>query len=317
MDSRKKVANYPSVKTRLSLLCLLMPFLFACGSGSDDIMLGASGDTLGGNENSSTQLLGGSGSDAGAADEETDTAIEGTPLSLSDTSLGLIVAAGESKRTTYTFRNDTAGQSTCAGSCAVIWPAVLANSQQRANLAALKAAAGPLSLVSGLDIIDRSDFSLQWTLYGKPLYHYAGDGAEGETNGENLDGSWFVARPLPVEAFTVAGFEGTLMKGRGSVSAGVDDPALRRASLDGLALYIYTPDTGNTSTCNAGCAEDWPPLYADRGAVATGGFTIVTRQNGSAQWAYNNQPLYFYIGDDAPGVVNGDGADTVWFVARP
>ena len=136
---------------------------------------------------------------------------------------------------------------------------------------------------------------LQWTFNQRPLYHFSGDGAAGETNGENFNGEWFVARPMPVELFEVAGFNGPLLRGRGSINSGIDEPSLRRASLDGLTLYIFTRDSAGFSDCNAGCAEDWPPLYADRGAVAADGFTLITRSNGAAQWAYNNQPLYFYI----------------------
>ncbi len=86
---------------------------------------------------------------------------------------------------------------------------------------------------------------------------------------------------------------------------------------DGRTLYTYGKDSEGVSNCSGLCAAAWPPLLAPDSARATDGFTLVTRSGGDKQWAHNGQPLYLYIGDSMPGDVDGDGADDVWYVARP
>ena len=64
-------------------------------------------------------------------------------------------------------------------------------------------------------------------------------------------------------------------------------------------------------------AVAWPPLYADKAAVGTNGYSIITRDDGSTQWALNGQALYFYQGDSAPGDTNGEGVNGLWNIAVP
>ncbi len=89
------------------------------------------------------------------------------------------------------------------------------------------------------------------------------------------------------------------------------------AAPNGRTLYTYDKDGTGVSNCAGLCAAAWPPLLAPDRAQATDGFTLVTRSGGDKQWAYNQRPLYLYIGDSMPGDVDGDGADGVWRVARP
>lgn len=53
------------------------------------------------------------------------------------------------------------------------------------------------------------------------------------------------------------------------------------------------------------CAAMWPPLLAVDGAKPVGLWTVVTRSDGTKQWAYNQQPVYTYINDKKPGEANG------------
>lgn len=297
----------------------VLPLLFltvvaGCSSGSDENTDSSTATDPAGNSatEQNAQILG--------ANTETDPqggSTDAPPVQLSDTAIGTVLTAGSDSRTLYTFAGDSAGVSNCSAACTVLWTPLAASPSQQAALDALVASSAIGSVERGLGVIERDDSQLQWTFNERPLYHYSGDGAAGEANGENFNGEWFVARPMPFEVFEREGFNGPLLRGSGSVNAGIDEPSVRRAGLDGLTLYTYTLDMAGLSVCNAGCAEDWPPLYADRGAVAADGFTLITRNNGAAQWAYNNEPLYFYIGDNAPGDVTGDGAGAVWFVARP
>ncbi|ABC30865.1 uncharacterized protein conserved in bacteria [Hahella chejuensis KCTC 2396] len=87
-------------------------------------------------------------------------------------------------------------------------------------------------------------------------------------------------------------------------------------SKQGMTLYTFTKDAAGVSNCNGGCAENWPPFMAGPSAHDTGKFTIITRADGSKQWAYESKPLYFWVGDRAPGDVTGHGVKDVWFTVK-
>jgi len=86
----------------------------------------------------------------------------------------------------------------------------------------------------------------------------------------------------------------------------------------GLTLYVFDADgTPGKSTCNGPCATKWPPLAAPSDAKPVGAYTIVTRDDGSTQWAYKGKPLYFFSSDKQPMDTTGDGAGGRWHVAAP
>jgi predicted lipoprotein with Yx(FWY)xxD motif len=87
-------------------------------------------------------------------------------------------------------------------------------------------------------------------------------------------------------------------------------------STDGKALYTFDKDSTDKSNCNGGCAAAWPPFTVANSALADGEFSIVKREDGASQWAFQGKPLYFYAGDTKPGEVNGDGKNGVWHVIR-
>jgi len=86
---------------------------------------------------------------------------------------------------------------------------------------------------------------------------------------------------------------------------------------NGMTLYTEDTDTPGKSVCNGPCATNWPPLAATADAKPVGNFTIITRDDGSLQWAYNNKPLYFWKNDKQPGDTTGDGVAGRWHVAQP
>jgi predicted lipoprotein with Yx(FWY)xxD motif len=49
-------------------------------------------------------------------------------------------------------------------------------------------------------------------------------------------------------------------------------------------------------------------------AAADADFTVMKRDDGTPQWAFKGQPLYFFVGDAQPGDVNGDKSGGVWHV---
>lgn len=85
-----------------------------------------------------------------------------------------------------------------------------------------------------------------------------------------------------------------------------------------MTLYTFDKDAAGRSACNGPCAKNWPPLAAEAGARPSGAWTVVGRDDGSSQWAYNGKPLYTWSKDTKPGDVTGDGfLNGAWHVAMP
>ncbi len=221
------------------------------------------------------------------------------PGAFTSTSIGDVLVSGAANRSMYTFANDTDGVSNCTDACVLNWPVV----------------------EPGVDVdqgqfstITRTDGVLQLAFKNRPLYFYQGDAAEGETSGEGIGNVWFVARPDPVSTGETS--LGTVLTGQGSINNGGSDPSAR-IDQSGMTLYTFRNDSPGTSVCNGDCAVTWPPLFADQGSQAADNFTLVTRDDGSLQWAVNGQALYFFQGDSSVGDTNGDGLGGVWDVALP
>jgi len=85
----------------------------------------------------------------------------------------------------------------------------------------------------------------------------------------------------------------------------------------GMTLYTFDKDSSGKSVCNGNCATNWPPLTAAADAKAAGDYSVVTRDDGSKQWAYKSKPLYLWIKDQKPGDKSGDGVGSVWKTAKP
>jgi predicted lipoprotein with Yx(FWY)xxD motif len=65
------------------------------------------------------------------------------------------------------------------------------------------------------------------------------------------------------------------------------------------------------------CAQLWPPLTAPADATPQGGWTVIGRDDGSKQRAYDGKPLYTFAKDEKPGETKGEGFNNVWHVAKP
>jgi predicted lipoprotein with Yx(FWY)xxD motif len=88
--------------------------------------------------------------------------------------------------TLYLYTLDSPGTSNCYGNCAVNWPPLLT---------AGAPVAGTGVTASLLGTTTRTDGTTQVTYNGWPLYYYVTDKAAGDTNGENVQGVWFVITP--------------------------------------------------------------------------------------------------------------------------
>jgi len=88
-----------------------------------------------------------------------------------------IIVDGASGMTLYLFASDVAssGKSACNGGCATTWPPITVSSGTTPSAGA--GASGSLGTIT------RDDGKIQVTYNGAPLYHYSGDSAPGDTNG--------------------------------------------------------------------------------------------------------------------------------------
>ena len=88
---------------------------------------------------------------------------------------------------------------------------------------------------------------------------------------------------------------------------------------DGRTLYVFARDVAGSgkSACVDACAANWPPLGVAASAVPLGDYTIITRADGSKQWAFRGLPLYYFAKDTKAGDRQGDGVGGNWKIARP
>jgi len=89
------------------------------------------------------------------------------------------------------------------------------------------------------------------------------------------------------------------------------------ADSNGRTLYYFSKDASGASTCAGQCVERWPVFYTDNIMVPAGmdakEFGVITRADGKKQSTFRGWPLYYWVGDTAPGQTNGQGANGVWF----
>jgi predicted lipoprotein with Yx(FWY)xxD motif len=118
----------------------------------------------------------------------------------------------------------------------------------------------------------------------------------------------------------VAALSAALLGGCASMSSA---PAMLAGGVltgpNGMTLYTFDKDMAGSgkSVCNGPCANNWPPLMAAESDRASGDYSVITRDDGSKQWAIKGKPLYYWVKDAKPGDMTGDGFNKVWQVAKP
>lgn len=85
----------------------------------------------------------------------------------------------------------------------------------------------------------------------------------------------------------------------------------------GMTLYMFTEDSPDASACEGQCLENWPPLIGEPAAGSGVDESLLgsfEREDGRVQATYNRWPLYYWVGDSAPGDTSGQDVQNVWFV---
>jgi predicted lipoprotein with Yx(FWY)xxD motif len=88
-------------------------------------------------------------------------------------------------------------------------------------------------------------------------------------------------------------------------------------SESGMTLYTFDKDMAGSgkSNCNGPCLALWPAVPAPA-TMPAGKYSVVTRDDGSKQLAYDGKPLYFYAADKHAGERTGDNFKGVWHVVK-
>ena len=81
------------------------------------------------------------------------------------------------------------------------------------------------------------------------------------------------------------------------------------ASDKGLTTYTSDADQPGKSNCVAECAQTWIPLSPVAKAKGVPGWTVISRADGTKQWAHEGKPLYTHKDDKEGGDVMGQGDD--------
>jgi predicted lipoprotein with Yx(FWY)xxD motif len=174
--------------------------------------------------------------------------------------------------------------------------------------------AGAIATAAGdFSVVVRADGITQWAFRGRPLYLFDGDRKPGDARGIGVDDRFRVAlirryympvdatiRPITGLGNALAMQGGVTLYERDRVQPGEDNHDFRSDHGPPALGRFY-----GTSTCDASCAQTWPPYTAPADAVASGYWTVLTRPDGTSQWAYKGFALYRYS-NDAPGEARGN-----------
>ena len=198
--------------------------------------------------------------------------------------------------TLYTSERDKSGKSACDATCVRDWKPVAA--------AWLAKGAGDWS------VLGRDDGTKQWAYQGKPLYTFAGDHKAGDTNGDGFDGQWHAVAThrkfLPPK-----------------VTIWRSDFGPAFATADGKTLYVlaklvfnplgtkrHTGENLGLTDCTGDCTKTWVPYTAPADAKGAEDWSVVTRSDGTRQWAYKDWPVYTNVNDTKAGDAVGEGVSS-------
>ena len=217
----------------------------------------------------------------------------------------------------YLFTNDSPGTSTCYDQCAENWPPFTAEE--------------PLTLPDGvpgeLTTIERDDGTQQVAYNGWPLYYWVQDEEPGDTTGHGVGDVWYLVEPTEPGATPIASPaaspEASPVAAADTTVAVTESDELGEYLVDseGMTLYLFTQDSEGVSNCAGDCLANWPAFTAEEPLTlpegVEGELTLIERDDGTQQVAYNGWPLYYYVDDQAPGDTTGHHAGDVWYVVAP
>lgn len=230
-----------------------------------------------------------------------------------DAQLGSILTDSDGN-TLYFFSKDTKDTSVCLGGCVDIWPIFYSDN---------------LTVGSGLNAADfatitRTDGQLQTTYKGWPLYYFSSDNTAGDTNGEDVNNVWYVAKPdysLMYAKAQLVGHDGNNYTSNYTIGDGETSYIV---DIEGRTLYTFRNDTNNTNNfTNPDFSNNgvWPiaEITLDQipSILNNGDFGTIDVY-GRTQLTYKGWPLYYFGQDLERGDNKGVSfpAPGVWPIAN-
>jgi len=68
--------------------------------------------------------------------------------------------------------------------------------------------------------------------------------------------------------------------------------------MKGMTLYTFAKDTSGVSNCSDKCLQLWPPFIAkSQLGPLPANISVITRSDGTLQYAWKGMPLYYYTKD--------------------
>jgi len=169
--------------------------------------------------------------------------------------------------------------------------------------------------VGDFNIVARNDGTKQWAYKKKPLYRFKGDKLPGDANGIGVDKKWNVAiltenfRPSDVTVAYREGYGDTLAVNGMTLYTGVAYEARwggRNLRDNYRNAYYRGKKLGGNTCLTQQCLSAWKPFRPGPKDTSNGFWEVITREDGSKQWAYKGYALYTHTGDTAPGQMNGN-----------
>ncbi len=218
-----------------------------------------------------------------------------------NSTLGSILTA-DNGMTLYAYTADAADKSNCSAGCQKLWVPLLTNGTPGLGTGVASMMIGNAKLANG---------SLVVTYNHMPLYFFAKDSAANMISGQGFDNVWFAVSPA-----------GSMVGKVAEVSISLGTNSLLGSYLvgqGGQAVYAYSNDKADTSTCTGACAANWPPVITlgkpSLGAgVSSALIGTIKLANGSMMLTYNHKPLYYFIGDGKASDIRGQGIKGVWYI---
>jgi predicted lipoprotein with Yx(FWY)xxD motif len=193
-----------------------------------------------------------------------------------------------------TERDKEPGKSTCFGPCAAEWPPLRAEVDTKPF--------GDWSLVP------RDDGRPQWAYKGRPLYRYRWEGKPRWAEAQNEFWQYALYDRFPLVGSGRRGFapppsqtKVVLPPSPGGVTGQPSPRGILFADSKGMTLYSRSV----ASACTGSCLDSWVPLPAPQAASPIGEWTIVTKNDGTRQWAYQGRPLFRSMKDLKMGDTHG------------
>jgi predicted lipoprotein with Yx(FWY)xxD motif len=186
-----------TLKTILAVVCALALVLTGCAAPSTEVSTATTEPTTVATEPSMSET-----SVATTEPSATDTGTAETPtvsvpvtgeatVNVSESTTYGPILVDDQGMSLYAFMNDTqnSGTSTCTDEeCMTEWPPLLVTDSEPV--------AGEGVDQALLGTITRDDGTTQVTYNGWPLYYFDEDTTAGDTNGQGMEGVWFLVTPL-------------------------------------------------------------------------------------------------------------------------